>query len=75
MSSSDVEEMIERRDPLFATNHGSASRPTKNQTQNNEETTIERGAPLFAAEPAPLYSEIPEWLLEFTENLVDDRVP
>ena len=37
--------------------------------------TIERGDPLFAATPAPLCSEIPEWLQEFRENLVDDRVP
>ena len=31
------------------------------------ETTIERGNPLD--------SEIPEWLQEFTENLVDDEIP
>ena len=40
VSSPNVEEMIERRDPLFAQR-----------------------------------SEIPEWLQEFRENLVDDRVP
>ena len=34
---------------------------------NKNETTIERGN--------PLNSEIPEWLQEFRENLVDDRVP
>ena len=34
---------------------------------NKKETTIELGD--------PLYSEIPEWLQEFRENLVDDRVP
>ena len=34
---------------------------------NKKETTIERGNPLD--------SEIPEWLQEFRENLVDDRVP
>ena len=33
----------------------------------NEDPGIERGV--------PLYSEIPEWLQEFRENLVDDRVP
>ena len=32
-----------------------------------DETTIERGN--------PLYSEIPEWLQEFRENLVDDEIP
>ena len=37
------------------------SRPQK------KETTIERGN--------PLYSEIPEWLQEFRENLVDDEIP
>ena len=30
---------------------------------------------MFAAEPALLSSEIPEWLQEFRENLVDDEVP
>ena len=30
---------------------------------------------MFAAKPAPLSSEIPEWLQEFRENLVDGRVP
>ena len=34
---------------------------------NKKETTIERGD--------PLYSEIPEWLQEFRENLVDDEIP
>ena len=32
-----------------------------------DETTIERGN--------PLNSEIPEWLQEFRENLVDDEIP
>ena len=39
----------------------------KTQKTNKKETTIELGDPLFA--------EIPEWLQEFIENLVDDRVP
>ena len=30
---------------------------------------------MFAAEPSPLCSDIPEWLQEFRENLVDERVP
>ena len=34
---------------------------------NKKETTIERGNPLS--------SEIPEWLQEFRENLVDDVIP
>ena len=62
VSSPNVEEMIERRDPLFA------AKPTKNPKSNEEETAIEREDPLFA--------EIPEWRQEeFRENLVDDRVP
>ena len=75
VSSSNVEEMIERRDPLFAAELGSAPKPTKNLILNKEETTIERGDPLFAAKPAPLSSEIPEWLQEFREHLVDESVP
>ena len=41
MSSPNVEEMIERRDPLFA------AKPAKNPNPNKEETTIERRDPLF----------------------------
>ena len=39
----------------------------KNPKTNKKETTIERGNSCD--------SEIPEWLQEFRENLVDDRVP
>ena len=39
----------------------------KNPKTNKNETTIERGNPLD--------SEIPEWLQEFNENLVDDEIP
>ena len=39
----------------------------KTQKPNKKETTIERSN--------PLYSEIPEWLQEFRENLVDDEIP
>ena len=39
----------------------------KNPKPNKKEPTIERGD--------PLYSEIPEWLQEFRENLVDDEIP
>ena len=75
VSSANVEEMIERGDPLFAANPGSAAMPTKNQKPNKEETTIEREGPLFAAKPAPLCSDIPEWLQQFRKKLVDERVP
>ena len=77
VSSSNVEEMIERGDPLFAAEPGKRSQANqKNLKSNKEETTIERGDPLFAnSGRAPLSSEIPEWLQEFRENLVDERVP
>ena len=40
----------------------------KNLKTNKKETTIERGDPLCSDN-----SEIPEWLQEFKENLVDDE--
>ena len=43
------------------------SKPTKTQNQLKKETTIERCN--------SLNSEIPEWLQEFRENLVDDEIP
>ena len=59
MSSSHVERK-ERGDPL--------TKPTKNPKPNkNEDHEQVRGD--------PYYSDIPEWLQEFRENLVDDRVP
>ena len=58
--SSDSVTRQARRDPL--------TKPTKNPKPNkNEDHELERRD--------PLYSEIPEWLQEFRENLVDDRVP
>ena len=39
----------------------------KTPKTNKKETTIERSN--------PSYSEIPEWLQEFRENLVDDEIP
>ena len=42
----------------------------KNPKTNNKETTIERCNPLCSDDP-----EIPEWLQEFRENLVDDEIP
>ena len=38
--------------------------------KSNKETTIARGDPLCSND-----SEIPEWLQEFRENLVDDEIP
>ena len=44
------------------------TKPTTNPKPNkNEDHDSERRD--------PYYSDIPEWLQEFTENLVDDRVP
>ena len=53
----------------------SSGRPDEDQANkipktNKKETTITRGDPLCSDN-----SEIPEWLQEFRENLVDDRVP
>ena len=42
----------------------------KNPKTNKKETTLERGDPLCSDD-----SEIPEWLQEFRENLVDDEIP
>ena len=42
----------------------------KNLKTNKKETTIARGDPLCSDD-----SEIPEWLQEFRENLVDDEIP
>ena len=76
VSSSNVEEMIERRDPLFAAEPGMRSQANQNLRTNKEETTIERRNPLFAdSSRAPLCSEIPEWLQEFRKNVVDDEIP
>ena len=59
VSSSHVER-TERCDPL--------TKPTKSPKPNkNEDHDLERGD--------SLYSDIPEWLQEFKEILVDDRVP
>ena len=74
--SSNVEEMIERGDPLcsdtlewlqdFRENLVDDRVPEHRDSQPDE-TTIERGN--------PSESEIPEWLQEFRENLVDDEIP
>ena len=43
------------------------SKPTKSQKPNKKETTTERRNPCD--------SQIPEWLQELRENLVDDEIP
>ena len=61
---------------MFAADSAMRSQANQNPKTNKEETTIERGNPLFAdSGRAPLSSEIPEWLQEFRENLLDERVP
>ena len=45
-------------------------KPTKFQKPYKKETTITRGDPLYSDN-----TEIPEWLQEFRENLVDDEIP
>ena len=53
----------------------STPKPTKNfQKQIKKETKIERFNPL-SADSSRASSEIPEWLQEFREILVDDEVP
>ena len=67
VSSPNVEKIMKRWDPLFASTR-SDSKPTNNpKTNKNEDHDQERWD--------PCHSDIPEWLQEFRENLVDDRVP
>ena len=68
MSSERVERQ-ERGDPCSSeTSEKLLHKPNKNPKPNkNEDPDQERGD--------PCHPEIPEWLQEFRENLVDDRVP
>ena len=69
--------MIERWNPLSAVNPITSqfAKPTTNyQKTNKMETMIERWHPL-SADSGRASSEIPEWLQEFREILVDDEVP
>ena len=50
---------VERSSPL-------RTKPTKHKKTNKKETKIERGNPLC--------SDIPDWLQEFREKLVDDEI-
>ena len=68
--------MIERRHPLSAVNPiTSKTKPTKNKLPktNKKATMIERSNPMYA-DSGHASSEIPEWLQELWENLVDDEV-
>ena len=58
---------------MFAIELGSAPKPTKNvKTKKKRKSRQNR---CFVDKPAPLSSEIAEWLQEFRENLVGERVP
>ena len=54
-------------------NHEQGRQANQKHTKKKE-TMIERGHPLFA-DSGRASSEIPEWLQEFREILVDDEVP
>ena len=60
--------MKDRGDPILI-------KPITFQKTNKKEHQKERGDTLLMERCDPLYSEILEWLQEFRENLVDDRVP
>ena len=47
----------------------------KTPKTNKKEPQKERGDPLLKERGDPLNSEIPEWLQEFKENLMDDEIP
>ena len=46
---------------------------SKNLKANKKEPQRERGDTMLRERGDPLYSDIPEWLQEFRENLVDDE--
>ena len=50
------------------------TKPIKNPKPNKNEPKREWGDPLFA-DSGRASSEIPEWLKEFREKLVDDEIP
>ena len=76
MSSSNVDDRTGKPVVCRETKHEHSQANPKIPKTNQKETTIERRSPLFADSCwAPSDSEIPEWLPEFTENLVDDAVP
>ena len=67
--SSESVERQERRDPYSSeTSEELLNKTTKTQQPNKNENHERE-------EEDPYHSDIPEWLQEFRENLVDDRVP
>ena len=55
--------MKDRGDPILI-------KPSKVPKTNQKEPQRERGDTLLRERGDPLYSEIPEWVQEFRENLV-----
>ena len=60
--------MRDRGDPIL-------TKPVKVERKNSKKNHRENGETLLRERGGPLYSEIPELLQEFRENLVADRVP
>ena len=76
VSSFNVDDRTEKPVVCRETNHEHSQANQKIPKTNEKETTIERRYPLFAdSGRVPSRSEVPEWLQEFGENLVDDGVP
>ena len=76
VSSSNVDDRTVKPVVCRETNHEHSQANQKITKTNKKETTIERGNQLFAdSGREPSSSEIPEWLQEFREILVDERVP
>ena len=75
VSSSNVDDRTVKPVVCRESNHEQGRQANqKHPKTNKKETMIERGHPLFA-DSSRASSEIPEWLQEFRENLVDDEVP
>ena len=75
VSSSNVDDRTRKPVVCRESNHEQGHQANQNFPKTNKkETMIERGSPLFA-DSGRASSEIPEWLREFREVLVDDGVP
>ena len=74
VSSANVDDRTGKPVVCRETNHEQAQANQKITETNKKDTMIERRNPLFA-DSGRASSEIPEWLQEFREILVDDRVP
>ena len=70
MTNSDVSPVPVSRSVDDSSGKPDADQANQTPKTNKKETTIARGNPLHSDN-----SEIPEWLQEFRENLVDDEIP